>query len=76
MHETWAAMEALHQSGLAKHVGVCNLTTAGLRDVLSMASAVEHQPEVLQVERHVYLQQPKLLRMANEVCPCGSWVKC
>lgn len=67
LHETWAAMEALHRAGLAKHLGVCNLTCAGLRDVMGCASTVEHQPEVLQIERHVHLQQPKLLRMATEV---------
>ena len=66
MHETWSAMEALHASGQAKHIGLCNVGTAGLRDVLSYATVA---PEVLQVERHLYLQQPNLLRMANEVKP-------
>lgn len=58
--ETWKAMEGLKASGRARHIGVCNLTTAGLRDVLSYAE--DGALEVLQVERHVYLQQPNLLR--------------
>jgi len=63
MQETWEAMEALANQGLAKNIGVCNVTTAGLRDILSYANI---PPAVLQVERHVYLQQPKLVQACNE----------
>jgi len=63
MQETWEAMEALLPLGLAKHIGVCNLNTAGLRDMLAYANA---PPEVLQVELHAYNQQPKLVRFCEE----------
>lgn len=63
MQETWAAMEVLTTDGLAKNIGLCNVTTSGLRDVLSYATV---PPAVLQVERHVYLQQPRLVRMCRE----------
>ena len=59
MQETWTAMEALVPLGLAKHIGVCNFNTAGLRDLLAYATV---RPSVLQVELHVYNQQPQLLR--------------
>src|SRR5947209_6116480 len=35
--ETWAAMEALVDAGLVRHVGVCNVGTAMLRDLLCYA---------------------------------------
>jgi D-xylose reductase len=63
MSETWAAMEQLVSNGLVKNIGLCNVNTAGLRDVLSYARI---PPAVLQVERHPYLQQSKLLRMCKE----------
>jgi len=63
MQETWEAMEALVNSGRARNIGVCNVNTPGLRDMLSYARI---PPAVLQVERHVYLQQPRLVRMCRE----------
>ena len=64
MEETWKAMEGLKASGKTRHIGVCNVTTAGLRDILSYAD--EGALEVLQVERHVYLQQPNLVRFCRD----------
>ena len=64
MQETWEAMEALVPKGFAKHIGLCNVNAAGLRDVLSYAS---HPPEVLQIELHPYLQQTNLVRMCREL---------
>lgn len=61
--ETWRAMEELHAKGLARSIGVCNLNTAALRDVLSYATT---PPAVLQVELHPYLQQEKLVRFCRE----------
>jgi D-xylose reductase len=60
--DTWAAMEELVDAGLVKRIGVCNLTAAGLRDVLSYARI---KPSVLQVEMHPYLCQNALLRYAQ-----------
>jgi diketogulonate reductase-like aldo/keto reductase len=61
--ETWAAMEELVEAGLTKRIGVCNLTTAGLRDLLSYARI---KPAVLQIELHPYLCQNALIRYARE----------
>jgi len=63
MSVTWAAMECLVRAGLTSHIGVCNVGTAGLRDILSYA---ELKPAVLQVELHPFNQQPQLVRFAAE----------
>jgi D-xylose reductase len=62
-HETWRAMEELARSGLVRNIGVCNLTTGMIRDLLTYA---EIRPQVLQVEAHPYLTQDKLLRFCGE----------
>jgi diketogulonate reductase-like aldo/keto reductase len=49
--ETWAAMEELVAEGLVKSIGVCNIGTTMLRDVLSYAKV---KPAVLQIEVHPY----------------------
>lgn len=61
--ETWAAMEDLVKAGLVRHIGVSNMGTALLRDLLSYAAI---RPSVLQVELHPYLTQEKLLRFCAE----------
>lgn len=61
--ETWQAMEQLHADGLAKTIGVSNFGCALIRDLLASA---EVRPEVLQVESHPYLVQPKLKRYCDE----------
>jgi len=63
MSETWTAMEGLVGSGLSRNIGVCNMGTAAIRDLLSYATV---PPAVLQVELHPYNQQPKLVRFASE----------
>jgi D-xylose reductase len=63
IRETWQAMEAVRQKGLAREIGVCNFNCALLRDLLSYASIL---PAVLQVEMHPYLTQEKLLRFCRE----------
>ena len=63
MQETWEAMEKLADNGKARNIGLCNVNTQGLRDLLNYARI---PPAVLQVERHAYLQQSKLLRMCEE----------
>lgn len=62
LHETWAAMEAIQESGLAKHIGVCNYNTGLLHDLMAYA---KRKPEVLQIESHPYLTQEKLIRLAK-----------
>ena len=61
--DTWQAMEAVHTSGLAKHIGISNFGVSLIRDLLSYASV---RPSVLQVESHPYLTQEKLLRYCQQ----------
>lgn len=61
--ETWTAMEALKEAGLAKEIGVSNFGTSLLRDLLSYAKI---PPAVLQIESHPYLTQDKLIRFCKE----------
>jgi D-xylose reductase len=61
--ETWAAMEGLVGAGLVRHIGVSNMGTAMIRDLLTYAMI---RPAVLQVELHPYLTQEKLLRFCRE----------
>jgi diketogulonate reductase-like aldo/keto reductase len=56
--QTWGAMELVHSMGLAKHIGVCNLTCAAIMDLLSYAHV---KPAVNQVELHPYLVQQPLV---------------
>ena len=62
MHETWRAMEELVKEGLVRNIGLCNVGTSVLRDVLNYATV---KPTVLQVEMHPYLAQEKLLRFCR-----------
>ena len=61
--DTWRAMEELVDAGLTKRIGVSNLTTGLIRDVLSYARI---KPAVLQVEMHPYLCQNALIRYCQE----------
>jgi D-xylose reductase len=61
--ETWAGMEDLVAAGLVRNIGVCNYSTALIRDLLAYATV---RPAVLQVELHPYLTQEKLLRFCRE----------
>lgn len=60
--DTWRAMEELVKEGLCRNIGVCNIGTAMLRDLLNYANV---KPTVLQVEMHPYLTQEKLLRFCR-----------
>ena len=60
--ETWRAMEKLVAEGLVRNIGVCNMGTAMLRDLLYYAKI---KPTVLQVEIHPYNTQEKLLRFCR-----------
>jgi D-xylose reductase len=61
--DTWGAMEELVRAGLVKHIGLCNVGTTMLRDLLSYARI---RPSVLQVELHPYLTQERLLRFCQQ----------
>ena len=61
--ETWQAMEALADEGLATEIGICNYNTGLLNDLMSYARI---KPAVLQVESHPYLTQERLMRLASD----------
>jgi len=61
--ETWQAMESLVEAGLVKNIGVCDFGVSLLRDLMNSADTV---PSVLQIERHPYLEQKKLVRFCQE----------
>jgi D-xylose reductase len=60
---TWAAMQELVPAGLTRNIGVCNMTTGFLMDLLAGARI---PPAVLQVEMHPYLTQERLVRFAAQ----------
>ncbi|KAI1314658.1 NAD(P)H-dependent D-xylose reductase (XR) [Mortierella claussenii] len=62
VHETWAAMEALVQTGKVKNIGVSNFTALLLMDVLSYAKI---KPAVLHIEVHPYLNNADLIKFAK-----------
>ena len=62
-YDTWRAMEELIDSGLTKRIGVSNIGTTMLREVLAYARI---KPAVLQVEMHPYLCQENLLRFCHD----------
>ena len=61
--ETWQAMESLVTEGLVKNIGVCNFGVSLLRDLVNSADST---PSLLQIERHPYLEQKKLVRFCQE----------
>lgn len=61
--ETWQAMEALADLGLAKEIGVCNYNSGLLNDLMAYAKI---KPAALQIESHPYLTQERLIRLAND----------
>jgi alcohol dehydrogenase (NADP+) len=62
--ETWRGMEAAHDAGLARHLGVSNLSPAKVR---ALCASARVWPEVNQVELHPYLQQTELLEACREL---------
>ncbi len=56
--ETWAAMEALVDRGLCRHIGVSNFSAFKLKSLLDGARI---KPEMNQIELHPYLQQPGMI---------------
>ncbi len=63
LHETWAAMERLVDTGLVRQIGVCNYNSALIHDLMSYARI---KPAMLQIEAHPYLAQERLIRLARE----------
>lgn len=59
----WTRMEEIFKSGRAKAVGVSNYTIKHLEELLREG---EIKPAVNQVELHVFLQQPELLKYCKD----------
>jgi alcohol dehydrogenase (NADP+) len=56
--DTWKGMERMLELGLTRHIGVSNVSSRKLHELLRGARL---RPEVNQVERHPLLQQPALV---------------
>jgi len=63
IRDTWEAMQELVDAGLVKNIGICNMGTTPIRDLLTYARI---RPTVLQVELHPRLAQQKLLRYCSQ----------
>jgi D-xylose reductase len=63
IRETWEALEAVVDQGIARSIGVSNFQAQSIYDILSYA---RHPISSLQIEHHPYLVQPNLIAMAQE----------
>jgi diketogulonate reductase-like aldo/keto reductase len=61
--KAWKALEELKSAGKARTIGVSNYTIRHLEEMKNYASEM---PAVNQVELHVFLQQPELLRYCHD----------
>ncbi|GBE86845.1 Probable NAD(P)H-dependent D-xylose reductase [Sparassis crispa] len=64
IRETWEALEELMDEGYIKHLGVSNMNSGLLMDLLSYARI---KPSVLQVEIHPYNAQFRLVEYAHSL---------
>ncbi|EIW63330.1 D-xylose reductase [Trametes versicolor FP-101664 SS1] len=62
LRDTWEALEQLVDEGYIKHLGVSNMASALLMDLLSYA---RHRPSVLQIEIHPYNAQERAVQYAH-----------
>lgn len=62
-HKAWKKMEAIHEAGKAKTIGVSNYTVKHLSQLLEECTI---KPAVNQVELHVFLQQPELIKYCHD----------
>lgn len=60
---TWKAAEAIKALGQAKSIGVSNYT---IRHLKEMNDYAETKPSINQVELHVFLQQPELIKYCKD----------
>jgi diketogulonate reductase-like aldo/keto reductase len=61
--KAWQALEEIQDSGGAKSIGVSNYTIRHLEEMQDYAKVM---PAVNQVELHVFLQQPELVKYCQE----------
>ena len=74
--ETWAELEALQRSGLARTIGVSNFSERHLKELLGYA---KQRPAANQFEVHPYNQRTALVELCreegivvNSYCPLGG----
>lgn len=61
--KTWQAVEEIHAEGRARSIGVSNFTIRHLEEMKNYAKVL---PAVNQVELHVFLQQPELVKYCHD----------
>jgi methylglyoxal/glyoxal reductase len=61
--KAWKALEEIHKTGAAHSIGVSNYTIGHLEQLKSYAQVM---PVVNQVELHVFLQQPELVKYCQD----------
>jgi diketogulonate reductase-like aldo/keto reductase len=61
--KAWKALEVIHEEGGAKIIGVSNYTIRHLEEMQKYAKIL---PSVNQVELHVFLQQPELVKYCQD----------
>jgi diketogulonate reductase-like aldo/keto reductase len=61
--KTWQALEEIQAAGQAKSIGVSNYTIRHLEEMKEYAKVT---PAVNQVELHVFLQQPELIKYCQD----------
>ena len=59
----WANLEAVHEQGLARTLGICNVSRARLETVLETGTL---RPALVQIERHPYQPQADLVAFCHE----------
>jgi diketogulonate reductase-like aldo/keto reductase len=61
--KSWTALEEIKAAGKAKSIGVSNYTIKHLEEMKSYAKVM---PSINQVELHVFLQQPDLIKYCHD----------
>lgn len=61
--DTYRALEAAHEAGKIKAIGISNFNGALIQDLLRAAKI---KPSALQIEHHPYLAQPRLVEYAQK----------
>jgi diketogulonate reductase-like aldo/keto reductase len=61
--KAWKALEEIHEAGGAYSIGVSNYTIRHLEEMKSYANIM---PVINQVELHVFLQQPELVKYCQD----------
>ncbi|MFW5948722.1 MAG: aldo/keto reductase [Halolamina sp.] len=60
---SWGNLEAVHERGLARTLGICNVDREQLATVLDVATV---GPAIVQIERHPYQPQSELVEFCHE----------